>query len=73
MLGHEITFEYCRAPGAASPCRRILDCWFECFDVVEFMKAHFSREVIRQIEAPPRAKVLSLLELIEQAKRRAAD
>jgi hypothetical protein len=32
-LGHEITFAYCRRENFGKPCRLILDCWWERFDV----------------------------------------
>lgn len=70
MLGHGIEFSYCRAPGSDTPCRRIFDCWWEEFDVVAFVRLHYGEEKIRRILEPPKQKVLSLAELIEQARRR---
>jgi len=70
MLGHEIAFSYCRAPGQQLPCRRIFDCWWECFDIKAFMESHYDAETLAKMTAPPPSKPLSLLELIEQAKKR---
>ncbi len=69
MLGHGIEFSYCRAPGSETPCRKIFDCWWEEFDVVTFIRRHYGDEGVRRILEPPKQKVLSLAELIEQAKR----
>ena len=69
MLGHDISFSYCRAPGSPDPCRRIFDCWWEAFDVIEFVRTHYGEEGIRKISNPKKDKMLSLLELIEKARK----
>jgi len=73
MLGHEVSFLYCRAPGSRTPCRKIFDCWWEIFDIDSFMKSHFSKADIQKIVEPPPPKNVSLLDLIEQAKSRVGD
>ncbi|NOY59548.1 MAG: hypothetical protein GXO75_11570 [Calditrichaeota bacterium] len=70
MLGHQIRFEYCRKVNQGSPCRKTFDCWFERFPIVDFMNEHFSEEEIKRIKEPAKDKVLSLLELIQQAQER---
>ena len=75
-LGHEVAFGYCRQETRGKPCRLILDCWWERFDVRAFLQAHLSPEVMAEVEragvsAPP-PKVLSLLDMIQQAKERLA-
>lgn len=73
-LGHEVTFGYCRQETGGKPCRLILDCWWERFDVRGFLQAHLSEDAMAQVErastSPPPSKVLSLVEMIEQAKQR---
>ncbi|MGO8838464.1 MAG: hypothetical protein ACLQAH_03360 [Limisphaerales bacterium] len=73
-LGEEVTFGYCRQETGGKPCRLILDCWWEQFDVRSFLQAHLSKEDMAQVErasvSPPPAKVLSLVDLIQQAKDR---
>jgi hypothetical protein len=75
-LGHELTFGYCRQEAGRKPCRLILDCWWEQFDVRSFLQAHLAEEAMAQVEragaAPPPSKVLSLVEMIQQAKDRIA-
>lgn len=68
-LGHDVPFAYCRAPAAPLPCRRILDCWWETFDVEAFVRGHFSEDQIRAILAPRPDKVATIVELIEQARK----
>lgn len=69
MLGHSLHFSYCRSTVGENPCRRIFDCWFQRFPVQDFMQKHFSKEILDKLSAPPKAKMLSLIELIEQAKK----
>jgi hypothetical protein len=75
-LGHEVAFGYCRQETGGKPCRLILDCWWERFDVRSFLQAHLPQETMAQVEraaaSPPPAKVLSLVEMIQQAKERLA-
>jgi hypothetical protein len=75
-LGHEVAFGYCRQETGGQPCRLILDCWWEQFDVRAFLRAHLPEEAMAQVEraaaAPPPSKVLSLVEMIQQTKQRVA-
>ncbi len=70
-LGGLASFHYCRTGGDVdSVCWKIFDCWWEDFDVVGYMKewlpeAHFNRLV----HARPKAKIVSLVEYIEQAQK----
>jgi hypothetical protein len=71
-LGHEVAFGYCRQETRGKPCRLILGCWWERFDVRAFLRAHLPEEVTADVEkansSPPPSKMLSLLDLIHQAK-----
>ena len=73
-LGHEVTFGYCRQETRGTPCRLILNCWWEQFDVRSFLQANLPEADMAQVEragdSPPPAKVLSLVEMIQQAKDR---
>ncbi len=73
-LGHEVMFGYCRRESDRKPCRLVLDCWWEKFDVRAFLLAHLSPEDMAQVErvnaSPPPSKMLSLVEIVEQAKQR---
>ncbi|MBN1766628.1 MAG: hypothetical protein JW860_15340 [Sedimentisphaerales bacterium] len=69
MLGHEVDFSYCRQVGKDIPCRKILDCWFEYFDVETFIRRHYTEEQIQKILEPPRPKITSIIDLIQQARK----
>ena len=73
-LGHEMTFGYCRQETGGKPCRLILDCWWEQFDVRSFLQAHLPEGDMAQVErasdSSPPSKVLSLVEMIQQTKDR---
>ena len=69
-LGHQIFFSYCRKENRGQPCFKTLDCWHEHFLVEEFLKKVLTKEEWANIfEKPPKPKMLSLVEMIEQAKK----
>lgn len=69
-LGHEVTFHYCRTQEGRTVCVRILDCWWEVFDVRGFLQEHLPPQEFAELthKKPGRGKVHTLLELIERAK-----
>jgi hypothetical protein len=69
MLGHDVPFSYCRAPGRDLPCRKVFDCWWETFDVEGFIRSHFSEDQVAEVLAPPPDKAATLVELIERARQ----
>jgi hypothetical protein len=68
-LGHHLTFAYCRVCREGAPCDKILDCWFEKFDVRSFLEAHYTDEELYQVVKPQASKAASLIELIEKARK----
>jgi hypothetical protein len=69
-LGHQISFSYCRSENSGLPCSKTLDCWFDHFLVEEYLHEELSSEEWgKTFEGPPRPKMQTLLELIEQAKK----
>jgi len=53
------------------PCFKTLDCWFEHFLVEEYLRKELTPEEWERVfNKPPKPKMLSLLELIEEAKKR---
>lgn len=71
-LGGVVSFAYC-LKGAADnrPCWKSVDCWWEFFDVVSYLKATLSPEEFQQlINTRPQPKVASLVDLIAQARNR---
>ena len=74
-LGGPVPFTYCMDPGDnTGPCFKIMDCWWEAFDIAAYIEANYSEEVCRKLaQSRPKPKVNQLLELIEAAKRRAEE
>ncbi len=55
-----------------SPCFKTLDCWYEHFEVEQYLRKELPPEQWEKtFSGPPKPKMLSLLEMIEQAKKRA--
>ena len=71
-LGHPVSFSYCRRAGDGLPCPRILDCWFETFDVASFLRSAYSPEELGRAFRPQPPKVTQLLEILQAARRGAA-
>ena len=70
-LGGPVSFSYCESCGEHQlPCFKIFDCWWECFDVAAYLKSKLSEDQFsRLVNSKPKAKVASILDLIEQAKK----
>jgi hypothetical protein len=70
-LGHAVAFGYCLRCDREQPCFKVVDCWWETFDIVQYLKDHLTEEQFgRVVNARPQPKMASLLELIEQAQQR---
>ena len=71
-LGGPITFKYCRDSGEnQKPCFKIMDCWWETFDVRTYLKEILSESDFKALmDAKPPDKIASLIDIIEQAKQR---
>ena len=72
ILGHHLRFSYCRSCQDGDPCFKILDCWFDKFDVRKFMEENYTAEEIERFLRPPKPKVQTLVTLIQQAQQRMA-
>ena len=69
-LGHQINFAYCRVENNGLPCFKSLDCWYSRFQVEAYFRQRLTEaQWARAFSGPTKPKVLSLLELIEQAKK----
>jgi hypothetical protein len=70
-LGGPVTFSYCLRCELEQPCFKVVDCWWETFDIVGYLKDHFSEDQFeRLMKVRTQSKMVSLVEAIEQAKRR---
>jgi hypothetical protein len=74
-LGGPVAFQYCLgADDDEKPCPKTIDCWWEYFDVVGYVKAHLSERAFKRLsQHRPADKTASLVDLIEKAKQRLAD
>jgi hypothetical protein len=70
MLGHLVPFSYCCACSDAFPCRKIVDCWSHRIDVHDYLSSRFTPGEIEKILAPPKPKMLQLIELARKAAER---
>lgn len=69
-LGHQIFFSYCLHENVKLPCFKILDCWHTYFQVEKYLKETLTQNDWEAAFATPRKpKILTLVELIEQAKK----
>ena len=69
-LGHQIHFSYCRTENFDLPCPRIILCWHPFFAVEAYLRRELTTEEWHQnFEKPAPPKVLTLVELIEQAQK----
>jgi len=73
-LGGPVPFTYCESCAEQnSHCFKILDCWWERFDVVGYLKKTLTpTEFDRIARTKPQPKVASLIELIQKAKNNVA-
>ena len=73
-LGGPVTFEYClTSESDRQPCWKIVDCWWESFDVTAFLEDNLSQETFGRLQRRQvTSKTATLVELIEQARRRQA-
>ncbi|MBI5589225.1 MAG: hypothetical protein HY881_01950 [Deltaproteobacteria bacterium] len=70
-LGGSVRFGYCHAGDDALPCFKICDCWWEYFDVVDYLKGKLSdRDFENLMKSRPKPKITGLLQLIELAQKR---
>lgn len=73
LLGHEVAFSYCRSQGLGQPCRQLLHCWFERLPIEDFVRTEYGEAELIRLTQPAPPKLLTLIELIEQAKRAGQD
>ena len=70
-LGGEVTFAYCLMEGGDLPCPRTIICWQPYFPVETLLREKLTQEQWdRCFGQKPKQKMVSLIELIEAAKKR---
>lgn len=69
-LGGPVFFEYCRVERHDRPCQRAMICWASSFDVEQFFRETLAPEEFEEcFLQPPRPKIVTLVELIENARK----
>ena len=70
-LGGEVSLVYCLKEGGDIPCPRTIVCWQPYFDVESQLRAKLTeKQWDRCFAKTPKEKIVSLVELIEAAKKR---
>lgn len=70
-LGDQISFSYCQRENNGQPCFKTLDCWHIYFNVEDYFRDKIPEEEWEKVFGKPsKPKVLSLIDLIEQAQKR---
>ena len=70
-LGGEVSLLYCLKVGGDIPCPRTIVCWQPYFDVEAQLRAKLTEQQWnRCFGKEPQEKIVSLVELIEAAKKR---
>jgi len=71
-LGGSVTFGYCRTGGdSGDPCFKILDCWWERFDVAGMLRQELDADQFARLsDQQPPQKISSLIDLIAKSRRR---
>ena len=69
-LGGEVPFAYCLKEAVDLPCARIIKCWQPYFPVEDYIRKRLTdADWERCFNQKPKAKILTLVELIEAAKK----
>jgi len=71
-LGNQVTFAYCLREGGDIPCPRTIKCWHPYFPVEDYIRKRLTdADWERCFNQKPKEKILTLVELIEAAKKQA--
>ncbi len=70
MLGHRLPFRYCRtANNDEFPCRKIMDCWYDVFPVLEFLAENYTEDELKQAFQPqPKTRMATLIEIVNKVR-----
>lgn len=72
-LGHPILFSYCmqvrmNEAGEIRPCNKIMDCWWETFDIQKFLQENMPAGIYRElVDQIPQGRGAGLFDAIQQA------
>ncbi len=64
-----MTWHYCRRETDGRPCFKVLDCWWEVFNVEDYLRRTLSEAEFRSLyESRPPSKMAGLIDLIRRAQ-----
>ena len=74
-LGGPVDFFYCKAcEPHRHPCRKIIDCWWETFDVQRYLEDNLAPDILEQLNSmTPEPKINQLMNILARAKKRLAN
>jgi hypothetical protein len=74
-LGGPVDFFYCEScEPLRRPCSKIIDCWWETFDVRRYLKDNLAPDVFEKLShRQPEQKINQLVTLIARTKKRLAN
>jgi hypothetical protein len=74
-LGGPVEFFYCKTcEREGEPCSKIIDCWWEVFDVQKYLEDHLSPDsLVRLNSRKSEPKINQLLKIIDKTKKRLSD
>ncbi len=74
QLGNPVTFGYCRVANRSLPCRRIVSCWSDTFDVLGFLRQQYTPEQCAEtLDAPPTGRLDIIAETLERVLPKRSD
>ncbi len=73
-LGGPVDFFYCKTcEPQRHPCRKVIDCWWETFDVKRYLQENLAPEIVKQLtthETEP--KISQIVKIIARTNKRLA-
>ncbi|MFC1533958.1 hypothetical protein ACFL7M_11405 [Thermodesulfobacteriota bacterium] len=68
-IGGDVNFMFCRSENNMLPCRFLVGCWQRRLNVKEFLDEHYAKEDLARVFVPPKPKIESLMEMINEVKK----
>jgi hypothetical protein len=74
-LGGPVDFFYCKTcEPQRHPCRKIIDCWWETFDVQRYLQDHLAPAILERLTTKkPEPKLSQLVKIAARSKKRLAE
>ena len=66
MLGHMLTFRYCRSVNDELPCRKVMDCWYDKFPVQEFLSENYTEEELKKAFGMQQNRLSTIISIVQK-------